>query len=484
MQELGIAKVDGVLLDLGISSPQIDEGARGFSFRFDGPLDMRMDTSKGQTAAEWLAQVSEDELREVIKSYGEERFAKQIARAIVAARAGEPVVTTRQLAEIVAKAVPRREPGQDPATRTFQAIRIFLNQELEELSLVLPQCVDLLAPGGRLVVISFHSLEDRIVKRFMQGEANRDTLPSRLPMRAERTAAAAHAPDRQGARPSAAEVAANPRCRSAVMRVAERTGGRLMVKLNLLLMVIAVICAMGVVTSQHKARKMFVDLQQEEYLAKQMEVEWGQLQLEQSTWAMHARIEKIASSYLQMKVPDPTKTQIVPLASPAPWSQCHEPRHHARCVSGCRCGAPGWWSPCCCCGSSPCWCARLYLQVLNNDFLRQKGDARYSRVIELSAHRGMITDRQGEPLAISTPVESVWASPQDIELTAGEKAASGETAGHEQSRNRQAPCRHQQGICLSQARHCRRNRPPRSWSSAFRACSCSAAIAAITRLAM
>ncbi|BCB25478.1 ribosomal RNA small subunit methyltransferase H [Sulfurimicrobium lacus] len=224
LQELSIAKVDGILLDLGISSPQIDEAERGFSFRFDGPLDMRMDTSKGQTAAEWLAQVSEDELREVIKSYGEERFAKQIARAVVAARAGEPVVTTRQLAELVAKAVPRREPGQDPATRTFQAIRIFLNQELEELSLVLPQCLDLLAPGGRLVTIGFHSLEDRIVKRFMQGEVNRDTLPSRLPVRADQLPQPRMRLIGKALRPSAAEVAANPRCRSAVMRVAERTG--------------------------------------------------------------------------------------------------------------------------------------------------------------------------------------------------------------------------------------------------------------------
>ncbi len=224
LRELGVEKVDGVLLDLGISSPQIDQGERGFSFRLDGPLDMRMDTSKGRTAAEWLAQVPEDELREVIKSYGEERFAKQIARAVVAARAGEPLATTRQLAELVAKTVPRREPGQDPATRTFQAIRIFLNQELEELSLVLPQCIALLAPGGRLVTIAFHSLEDRIVKRFMQGEANRDTLPSRLPLRASELPQPRMRLIGKALRPSAAEVAANSRCRSAVMRVAERTG--------------------------------------------------------------------------------------------------------------------------------------------------------------------------------------------------------------------------------------------------------------------
>ncbi|MFA5241846.1 MAG: 16S rRNA (cytosine(1402)-N(4))-methyltransferase RsmH [Sulfuricella sp.] len=220
---LGIKKVDGILLDLGVSSPQLDEGERGFSFRFDGPLDMRMDTSKGQTAAEWLAQVPEDELREVIKSYGEERFAKQIARAVVAARAGGLLATTRQLAQVVATAVPRREPGQDPATRTFQAIRIFLNQELEELSLVLPQCMNLLAPHGRLVVISFHSLEDRIVKRFMQGEVNRDTLPSRLPIRASELPQPRLHLTGKARRPSAAEVSANPRSRSAVMRVAERS---------------------------------------------------------------------------------------------------------------------------------------------------------------------------------------------------------------------------------------------------------------------
>lgn len=223
LRQLGVNRVDGILLDLGVSSPQLDEGERGFSFRFDGPLDMRMDTSKGQTAAEWLAQVPEDELREVIKSYGEERFAKQIARAVVAAREGGPLSTTRQLAQVVAKAVPRREPGQDPATRTFQAIRIFLNQELEELSLVLPQCMDLLVPHGRLVVISFHSLEDRITKRFMQGEANRDTLPSRLPVRASDLPQPRLHLAGKARRPSPAEVAANPRSRSAVMRVAERS---------------------------------------------------------------------------------------------------------------------------------------------------------------------------------------------------------------------------------------------------------------------
>ncbi len=221
---LGVARVDGVLLDIGISSPQIDEAERGFSFRFDGPLDMRMDQSRGQTAAEFLAAASEQQLREVVKDYGEERFAKQIARAIVAARAdGVVIATTGQLAKIVAGAVPKAEPGQDPATRTFQALRIFINQELEELSLTLPQCADVLAPGGRLAVISFHSLEDRIVKRFIRSQQDRDDLPARFPVRASELPPSRMVAVGRAIRPSEAEVAANPRARSAVLRVAERT---------------------------------------------------------------------------------------------------------------------------------------------------------------------------------------------------------------------------------------------------------------------
>ncbi len=224
LDELGVSRVDGVLLDIGISSPQIDEAARGFSFRFDGPLDMRMDQSRGQTAAEFVAQASEEQLREVIKDYGEERFAKQIARAIVAARTdGVAITTTGQLAQIVAGAVFKTEPGQDPATRTFQALRIFINQELEELSLTLPQCADVLAPGGRLAVISFHSLEDRIVKRFIRDQQDRDQLPSRFPVRASELPPPRMVAVGKAIRPSEAEVRANPRSRSAVLRVAERT---------------------------------------------------------------------------------------------------------------------------------------------------------------------------------------------------------------------------------------------------------------------
>ena len=218
----GIAQADGILLDLGVSSPQLDDAARGFSFRFDAPLDMRMDASGGITAAEWLAQASPQEIREVIRTYGEERFAKQIAAAIVAARARGPVRTTRQLAALVAAAVPAREPHQDPATRTFQALRIHVNQELEELSLALPQCVELLRPAGRLVVISFHSLEDRIVKRFLRGEARPDRLPLRLPVRARDTARPRLALLGRPIRPGSDEIAVNPRARSAVMRIAEK----------------------------------------------------------------------------------------------------------------------------------------------------------------------------------------------------------------------------------------------------------------------
>jgi len=219
----GVTHADGILLDLGMSSPQLDDPARGFSFRFDAPLDMRMDAGGGVTAAEWLAHAAETEIREVIRNHGEERFAKQIAAAIVAARARGPVGTTRQLAALVAEAVPAREPHQDPATRTFQALRIHLNQELEELSLALPQCLQLLKPAGRLVVISFHSLEDRIVKRFMRDNARPDPLPRRLPLRARELPQPKVKLLGRPLRPSAAEIAANPRSRSAVMRIAERT---------------------------------------------------------------------------------------------------------------------------------------------------------------------------------------------------------------------------------------------------------------------
>jgi len=223
LRELGVEKVDGVLLDLGVSSPQLDEAARGFSFRFDAPLDMRMDTSSGLTAAEWLATVDEGLLGEVIRDYGEERFAKQIARAVVAARAVAPIETTRQLVELVGKTVRTREAGQNPATRTFQAIRIYLNRELEELEGILPECVTHLKPGGRLAVISFHSLEDRIVKHFMRDMAEGDKLPRNVPIRASEVPQGRMRLVGKAVRASAAEVSTNPRSRSAVLRVAERS---------------------------------------------------------------------------------------------------------------------------------------------------------------------------------------------------------------------------------------------------------------------
>jgi 16S rRNA (cytosine1402-N4)-methyltransferase len=224
LQARGIAAVDGILFDLGVSSPQLDDAARGFSFRANAPLDMRMDTSRGLTAAAWLASADEGEIREVIRNYGEERFARQIAAALVAARTREPVATTRQLAGIVAAVVRTREPGQDPATRTFQALRIHVNQELAELTQVLPQCVDALAPGGRLVVISFHSLEDRIVKRFLREHSQPPRLPARLPLRAAELPRPRLDLVGKPQRAAGEEIAANPRARSAIMRIAEKAG--------------------------------------------------------------------------------------------------------------------------------------------------------------------------------------------------------------------------------------------------------------------
>ncbi len=220
LHELPPASAAGILMDLGVSSPQIDDPTRGFSFRFDGPLDMRMDTTRGQSVAQWLATAETREIAEVIRDYGEERFAGPIAKAIVARRQERgPVSTTGELAQLVADAVKTREPGQNPATRTFQALRIFINAELEELQEALAASLDVLQPGGRLVVISFHSLEDRIVKQFIAQHA-REVYDRRAPF-APPKPMKLRALDR--IKPSAAEVAANPRARSAIMRVAVRT---------------------------------------------------------------------------------------------------------------------------------------------------------------------------------------------------------------------------------------------------------------------
>lgn len=223
--ERGVGRISGVLLDLGVSSPQIDDPERGFSFRADGPLDMRMDPTRGESAADWLARATVQELTEVIRDYGEERFAFQIAKALVARRANAdrlgPLVSTRELAEIVAGAVKTREKGKDPATRTFQALRIHVNQELADLQIALEVAADVLETGGRLVAISFHSLEDRIVKRFMQARSSAPVVDRRVPLRAHEIPEPPFKASRK-IKPSAAEVGANPRSRSAIMRVMER----------------------------------------------------------------------------------------------------------------------------------------------------------------------------------------------------------------------------------------------------------------------
>jgi 16S rRNA (cytosine1402-N4)-methyltransferase len=222
LDRLGVVQVDGVLLDLGVSSPQLNTPERGMSFRFDAPLDMRMDTTQGETAAEFLARASQSEIERVIKDYGEERFAHAIAKALVAARGEHGISSTGQLATLVAQVVRTREPGQHPATRSFQALRIHVNRELEELSLVLPQAVARLAADGRLAVISFHSLEDRIVKRFLRDAANPPQPPRKLPVRAADLPPPVLRLVGKAVFPSGSEIAANPRCRSAVLRIAEK----------------------------------------------------------------------------------------------------------------------------------------------------------------------------------------------------------------------------------------------------------------------
>ena len=222
LSERGITRVAGVLLDLGVSSPQLDEAGRGFSFTKEGPLDMRMDPTRGESAADWLARAEENHIREVIQGYGEERFAKGIARAIVAARERERIGSTTQLAAIVGGAVRTREPGQHPATRTFQALRIHVNQELEELEVTLSQLPSLLEPGGRAAVISFHSLEDRIVKNSFREQSRADPFPKGLPIRVSELPAAQMRVVGRPIKPSEDEVRRNPRARSATLRVAEK----------------------------------------------------------------------------------------------------------------------------------------------------------------------------------------------------------------------------------------------------------------------
>lgn len=220
--------VDGILFDLGVSSPQLDDAERGFSFMNDGPLDMRMDTSTGRSAAEWLAEAEESDIVWVLKTFGEERFAKRIARAIVNQRTETPLVRTQQLAELIAAASPTRERHKHPATRSFQAIRIYINSELEEIEKALRAALAGLAPGGRLVVISFHSLEDRIVKQFIRRYSKGEPIPRGLPLTDEQLRQRQSCPLKtksKAIKPSEEEIALNSRARSSVLRIAERTGG-------------------------------------------------------------------------------------------------------------------------------------------------------------------------------------------------------------------------------------------------------------------
>ncbi len=217
----GLETLDGVLMDLGVSSPQIDQGERGFSFQQSGPLDMRMDQGSGETAEAWIASASEEDITLVLKQYGEERFARRIARNIVAARTEGPISTTDRLVEIVEMSIPRREKHKHPATRTFQAIRIQVNRELEELETCLADVIELLKSGGRVVVISFHSLEDRLVKRFFRRLEKGDDLPSRLPVRDDQLNRKVRILGKP-VKPSATEVADNRRARSSIMRIAEK----------------------------------------------------------------------------------------------------------------------------------------------------------------------------------------------------------------------------------------------------------------------
>lgn len=221
VREIGLARqVDGLLLDLGVSSPQLDDAGRGFSFMQDGPLDMRMDPSCGESAADWLASAEEDEIASVIRNYGEERFARRIARAIVQRRVEQPLRRTLELASLIEAAVPKKDPHKHPATRTFQAIRIHINRELDDLRDCLQGALDVLARGARLVVISFHSLEDRLVKHFLRDQARGERLPKGVPVQHEQVAGRVRILGKP-VRPAEQEVALNPRARSAIMRVAE-----------------------------------------------------------------------------------------------------------------------------------------------------------------------------------------------------------------------------------------------------------------------
>ncbi len=312
-QHVPPASADGILFDLGVSSPQLDEARRGFSFLRDGPLDMRMDPDSGASAAEFLARADEREIASVIARLGEERHAKRIARALVAARDSGPIDTTGRLAGIVAAAVPGREPGRHPATRTFQALRIHVNDELGEIERALPQAVDALKPRGRLVVISFHSLEDRIVKRFMRSGSREDPAWAGLP---EVPAAARPRLKLVGPRDLRRRGGSGPQPARAQRRHARRREAARMSRrfklIGLPLLWLAVLAsAVAVVRARHESRALFVELERLSAERDALNITWGQDQLEQGSWSNPAIVERVAADRRQMVFPRPDDVEIV-----------------------------------------------------------------------------------------------------------------------------------------------------------------------------
>ncbi len=319
LQAAGIDdRCDGILFDLGVSSPQLDDPARGFSFLHDGPLDMRMDPTRGQPVSAWLARASADEVRDVIASFGEERFARAIAREIVRTRATQPLTSTRALAALVARAVRTREPGKHPATRTFQALRIFINDELGQIERGLDQALSRLAPHGRLAVISFHSLEDRLVKEFMRRHSEPDPALAGLPQLPLRHQPLLRRVGRKQ-RASAAEIAANPRAqRLAARRRKTRFGLDMSAPRSLLALAVALLwsavlgSAAAAIYSKYRARELFVELEHLNSSRDELDAEWGRLQLEASAWSTYAFVERVASERLHMSIPDARDIEILP----------------------------------------------------------------------------------------------------------------------------------------------------------------------------
>jgi cell division protein FtsL len=457
--------VAGVLLDLGISSPQVDNPARGFSFRFEGPLDMRMDTTRGQSVAQWLAHAEVNEIAEVIREYGEERFAGSIAKAIVARRqARGPLVTTTELATLVADTVKTREPGQNPATRTFQAFRIFINAELEELQQALKAALSVLQSGGRLVVISFHSLEDRIVKQFMAANA-RPVFDRRAPFATPQPMLLKVL---GRSRPGDAEVAANPRARSAIMRVAERTShwGASMTRFNLVLLLGVVLSALYLVNVQYDSRRLYSALDRARSEARKLAIENESLQVEKRAQATSARVEALAKSI--WRCARPTRP------SPLMWPITRHQRHNG--TGGARVQVAGnsmsrsiaYTSSPLLASPTPVWRSKfivaaialafaglaaraVYIQVLANDFFQRQGEVRYARTLELPANRGRILDRNGVVMASSIPVPSIWAIPEDVRASQPSSRRWPNCLACQWQRAGQKARRRRQDLCLAEA---------------------------------